>query len=76
MVAGDEAHDAKEQEDEIQLTGSCNLFMVTHDGDQIKDSGVIKPTSVPDSDHPDDQTWKLIFHDKSGIAIYASAEGS
>ncbi|PIY55168.1 MAG: hypothetical protein CO186_12635 [Zetaproteobacteria bacterium CG_4_9_14_3_um_filter_49_83] len=62
------------QFDEIRLTGSCSVFMVTHDGKQIKHEGFIPPTYIPDSDDSNHQEWKLIFSHESGIAIYANAE--
>lgn len=70
------AHDGPVQMDEIKLTGSCSVLAITHKGEQIKDEGFVPPTFIPDGDDGEHQRWRLIFKDKSGVVIYASAESS
>jgi len=60
--------------DTIDLTGTCNAFLVEHDGSQLKEQSVIPPTRLPDIEKGQNERWKLIYEDKHGVGIYGNAE--
>ncbi|OIO67874.1 MAG: hypothetical protein CO186_10760 [Zetaproteobacteria bacterium CG_4_9_14_3_um_filter_49_83] len=57
----------------IKVTGHCKAALITHSGEKVNSSAIIKPVELPDIEAGQAERWKLIYQDAS-VVIYGNAE--